>query len=96
MFIELTRYDPREEAEDGVRWNVVDDPDQAKALRREVLRGKALKRVRERWREDEKRHKEEERQKSTETDTKDESRESKEDEPSTKDQDEDDEWEGED
>ena len=66
MFLELTRYDPREEAEDGVRWNAVQDPDEVKALRREVLKGTALNRVRERWREDEKRRQEEESEKKKE------------------------------
>ena len=96
MFLELTRYDPREEVEDGVRWRAVDDPDQAKALRREVLRGTALNRVRERWRGGKKRHQEEERRKSMEGDTKDEGGEGKEDESEVVDQDDDDEWEDED
>ncbi|KAH7553218.1 hypothetical protein BM1_08191 [Bipolaris maydis] len=59
MFVELSRYDPRELAEDGVRWSVVEDPREKKVLTKEVMRGTAQKRVRERWKKDAQRSREE-------------------------------------
>ncbi|EUC42897.1 hypothetical protein COCMIDRAFT_39129 [Bipolaris oryzae ATCC 44560] len=64
MFVELSRYDPRELTEDGVRWSVVEDPREKKVLTKEVMRGTPQKRVRERWRKDAQRSKEELRRKS--------------------------------
>ncbi|EUC38067.1 hypothetical protein COCCADRAFT_1103 [Bipolaris zeicola 26-R-13] len=40
MFVELSRYDPRELAEDGVRWSVVEDPREKKGgVEEEEYRG---------------------------------------------------------
>jgi hypothetical protein len=64
MFVELSRYDPREPTEDGVRWRAVEKPEEAKALKKEVAKGTSLKRVRERWKKDAQRSREEARRKS--------------------------------
>ncbi|KAF5844574.1 hypothetical protein GGP41_007595 [Bipolaris sorokiniana] len=64
MFVELSRYDPRELAEDGVRWSVVEDAREKKELTKEVMRGTAQRRVRERWKKDAQRSREELRKKS--------------------------------
>ena len=55
MFAEMSRYDPREMAEDGVRWDQIEQPDNVKNAMKEVAGVAAHERVQERWEGDRKR-----------------------------------------